>query len=385
MNYFLSPRYQLKWLEFPSLYDMVKDELYELDDAAFQFLRRCADQDGCDGDEYGREFLDYVIEEGFLTSKPVNSRRPPIRRSADPSLRYLELQITRRCNLRCGHCYIGPSEDLELPLETILSVMTEFEGMQGLRLLITGGEPLLHRGFQSLNTALPGYAFRKILFTNGALLTEAIISSLNVDEIQVSIDGLEAGHDALRGKGTYTKAMHAITLGLNAGREVSVSTIVHAENLEDFDEMERLFRGIGVKDWTVDVPCLAGNLRDNPRFHLKPGTSGRYLRYGFGEGLHGGGDGFACGAHLASAMADGSVARCAFYSHRSVGHIKEGLDVCWKRLVPVRMEELACDCNLRDNCRGGCRYRAELLGDPYGKDLYRCVACDVSTGDTRRD
>lgn len=374
MRYFLSPHCALKQLEHPSVYNMRSDELYELDEPAFAFLQRCADEEGCSPEGCDKEFLEYTLKEGILTDRRVKAKRPPVQKSPEPSLRYLELQITTRCNLRCRHCYIGSPEDVELPLEKIERVLAEFEKMQGLRLLITGGEPLIPRDFTEINELLSQYAFRKVLFTNGILLTEESVKSLGVDEIQVSIDGLESGHDALRGTGTFKRALKAIETARGAGFDVSVSTMVHSQNLDEFYGMEKLFRSLGVKDWSVDVPCEEGNLRNNPSFRPGPEVAGRYLRYGFGEGLHGGGEGFACGLHLASVLADGMIAKCAFYRSASAGSVDEGLSVCWSRITPVPLDELECDCTVRDTCRGGCRYRAELLGNPLGRDLYRCFA-----------
>jgi radical SAM protein with 4Fe4S-binding SPASM domain len=374
MRYFLAPTCVLKWLETPCIYNIRTDELYELDEDAFDFLRKSAEDEGSSGEGCDSDFLRYALSEGILTTVRPSVRRPLIKKSPESSLRYLELQITTRCNLRCRHCYIGPPEDRELSLEELKPILREFEEMQGLRLLITGGEPLLHSEFRDINDHLADYQFRKVLFTNGVLLTREVIKSLKVDEVQVSMDGLEAGHDSLRGKGTYRRVLDAVRMLRDAGFDVSVATMVHPENLDQFDEMETLFRGLEVKDWTVDVPCAEGNLKDNPSFFLKPEVAGRYLRYGFGEGLHGGGEGFACGLHLASVTADGKVAKCSFYRHSPLGAVREGLGVCWKRLNHVRLEELECDCEVRDSCRGGCRYRAELLGNPLGKDLYRCYA-----------
>ena len=37
----LEPGYILRELESPVVYNFIKDELYELDDEAFQFLKKC--------------------------------------------------------------------------------------------------------------------------------------------------------------------------------------------------------------------------------------------------------------------------------------------------------------------------------------------------------
>jgi radical SAM protein with 4Fe4S-binding SPASM domain len=381
----LSPEYVLKWLETPCVYNIRKDELYELDEAAFAFLKRAAGEHGCSAQGCDKEFLEYALSEGILTAGKVHGKRPLIKKSPGPSLRYLELQITTRCNLRCKHCYIGPPEDLELSLGELTPLLREFEERQGLRLLITGGEPLLHRQFREINDCLPDYAFRKVLLSNGVLFHRDLIKSLNVDEVQVSIDGLESGHDSLRGKGTFRKTLDSVRMLRDEGFEVSVATMVHSGDLDEFDEMEKLFQSIGIKHWSVDVPCVEGNLKDNPLFRVEPDVAGRYLRYGFGEGLHGGGEGFACGVHLASVTADGKVTKCAFYKYSPVGGVDEGLDVCWKRLTPVRLDDLECDCDIRELCRGGCRFRAELLGNPLGKDLYRCFAYGQKADSHSRD
>ena len=64
------------------------------------------------------------------------------------------------------------------------------------------------------------YAKQKIPFvhvvTNGSLLTEEVIAKLaatGVDEISVSIDGLEETHDRIRGEhGAFTKTVATIKI-----------------------------------------------------------------------------------------------------------------------------------------------------------------------------
>jgi radical SAM protein with 4Fe4S-binding SPASM domain len=371
MRYFLAKDVCLKWLEEPAVYHLKNDELYDLDEEAFGFLKTCAGKEGGMIDD--PDILAFCLEEGLLSDEDAAVKRPPGARAPSPSLRYLELQITDRCNLRCGHCYIGERpESHELSVDRIRAVLTEFEGMQGLRVLITGGEPLMHSSFDAVNALLPGFSMRRVLFTNGLLLSERKIDSLNVHEIQISIDGLEEAHDMLRGQGTFSKAMAAVRLCLDKGIDVSVSTMVHAKNLADFDGMDRLFRELGVKDWTVDVPCSAGRLEENKQFRVRPEEGGRFLGYGFGGGIHSSAEGFGCGLHLMSVSADGQASKCTFYADRSVGRIEEGLRECWTRIVPVRLADLACDCAYLEVCRGGCRFRAEQTGGPCGKDLYKC-------------
>lgn len=375
MRYYLAPHVVLKHLEQLSVYHIANDELYELDAESFSVLRECVAPTGCEITD--SDFLAYCIEEGILTAEKGSSVQPPVTQSPVPSLRYLELQITDRCNLACRHCYIGDAAQHDLAPHQIHAICAEFERLQGLRLLVTGGEPLMHRSFGEINNMLSGFAFRKVLFTNGLLLTDRILKDLHVEEIQISIDGMEHGHDCIRGKGTFQKALDALSRAGQAGFDVSVSTMVHGSNLDEFPAMDSLFREIGVKDWTVDVPCVIGRLAENPVLQIAPETGGKYLSYGFGEGLHGSESGFGCGLHLMAVMADGKAAKCTFYGDRAVGRIDEGLGTCWGKISPVRISDLSCDCAFIESCRGGCRYRAELCGDRLGKDLYRCRMHDI--------
>jgi len=370
MSFHLARQAALKWLETPSVYQIARDEVYELDEESFRFLSSCASDDGCDNRDSA--FIDYCLEEGLLTRETVTLKRPRLKPSPDPSLRYLELQLTSRCNLRCRHCYLGDGAPRELGPVQVRSVLKEFEEMQGLRVLLTGGEPLLHSRFDEINEMLPDLFLRKVLFTNGVLLKKDVLKRLKVHEIQVSIDGMTAAHDAVRGSGTWDVALDAVRRALDSGFEVSVSTMVHPGNLGDFDAMEQLFRSLGVNDWTVDVPCAVGRLKDNRELTVSPEVGGRYLGYGFGGGMHATGPGYACGLHLMAVLPDGTAAKCTFYGDRAVGAISEGLRACWQRIRPMRLENLDCKCEYLEACRGGCRYRAELLDNPQGRDLYRC-------------
>lgn len=370
MNYYLTRNAALKWLEVPMIYNLKNDELYELDHDSFEFLKKCASEQGCGTKDGG--FIDYCLEEGILTSEKYAVHRPPLLKSQEPSLRYLELQITTACNLKCKHCYLGDEATNELSLKQMRDILNEFEKMQGLRVLITGGEPLLHRRFSELNEMLSHFSFRTVLFTNGTMLTSEILTMLQVDEIQISIDGLETAHDALRGSGTFKQSMNAIGCALDAGFDVSLATMAHPMNVGDFDEMERMFKKMGIRDWTVDVPCSEGRLKEHEEFLISPEDGGKFLGYGFGGGLHSTEPGYACGLHLMSVMADGRIAKCSYYRGCAAGTLDAGLAAAWSGIRPVPLKALSCACDYVEVCRGGCRYRAELIDGPRGRDLYRC-------------
>jgi len=239
----INPHCALKNLEEPCLYDIENDELYELGQDAYQFLLRCSQGERPVVRKEDEGFIQYCLSENLIrwADTPLRKRQF-VRQSPIPSLRYLELQLTDRCNLRCRHCYLGEGGHKDLSFEQALRVMKEFEEMQGLRLLLSGGEPLLYPQFWKVNDLLMDYDFRSVLLSNGNLITKEVAKKLRVREVQVSLDGMKEGHEMLRGRGTFRKALKAIDHLQEAGIQLSVATMIHKDNLKEFDSLAALLQ-----------------------------------------------------------------------------------------------------------------------------------------------
>jgi sulfatase maturation enzyme AslB (radical SAM superfamily) len=207
----LTPHSVLKNLEEPYLYNIESDELYELNTDAYQFLLKICRGENPSFREEDEEFIQFCLSENLIAlSETPFKRKLFLNPSPIPSLRYLELQITDRCNLKCRHCYIGESVHQDLSIGQIQKVLEEFEEIQGLRLLLSGGEPLLHPHFWQINDILHNHAFRSVLLSNGTLITKEVAKRLRVHEVQISLDGMKQGHESLRGEGTFEKTMMAL-------------------------------------------------------------------------------------------------------------------------------------------------------------------------------
>ncbi|NWF94002.1 MAG: radical SAM protein [Syntrophaceae bacterium] len=382
----IAPHCSLKRLEEPYLYDIENDELYELSEEAYQFLLKCLQGERVSVRKEDEEFIQYCLSENLIapTETPIKREEVP-HASPIPSLRYLEFQITDRCNLRCRHCYIGECLHRNIPFEKILRVLKEFEEIQGLRLLLSGGEPLLHPHFWKINDVLRDYAFRSVLLSNGILITREVARRLHVHEVQVSLDGMKEGHESIRGEGTFEKVLEAVDHLQEADIRVSIATMVHQKNLKEFDALASLIQSKNIGEWNVDVPCISGRMEESRDLWVSPSEAGPYLRYGYGGGLHSSEKNATCGAHLCAILPNGDVAKCGLFSREPVGRIDEGLRVCWERVPRIRLKELTCNCSEIEECRGGCRYRAKLQGDLFQPDLFQCYARGVLKGGERND
>jgi radical SAM protein with 4Fe4S-binding SPASM domain len=377
----LAPHCALKRLEVPTLYDIREDQAYELDEEAFAYLASGPPRAAAAASPESAALLDFCRGEGLLVAVPAPAPvAVPAAPACTPTLRYLLVHVTDRCNLACRHCFVGAPRGRELPLGDVLRLAEEFEALQGLRFIVSGGEPLRHRAFWELNERLPAFRFRSILLSNGTLVDPPTARALRFHEVQVSLDGLEESHDRLRGPGSFARAFRGLANLVDAGVAVSVSSVAHAGNLDDFDRLARLLEDLPLRGWSVDVPCPAGTLRENLDLLPDPARAARVMGHSFGGGFYGSGGNYACGAHLAAVMADGTICKCGYYADRPAGRLPEPLAAAWGRLPRVTLDQLSCRCSHLASCRGGCRYRAQAHGCALGPDPVMCLSRGVPPG-----
>ena len=78
-----------------------------------------------------------------------------------------------------------------------------------------GGEPLTRPDLLDILEYGKNKQLAVSVVSNGLLLTKEYIEQLNkqnLDTFWISLDGLEKNHEALRGIGTYSKALNALKL-----------------------------------------------------------------------------------------------------------------------------------------------------------------------------
>ncbi|HEY8233905.1 MAG TPA: radical SAM protein, partial [Vicinamibacteria bacterium] len=116
--------------------------------------------------------------------------------------------LTKRCNLRCSHCYIsaGPFETAESELTTAEChrVIDELLAVNPSPMLIlSGGEPLVRDDLEEIASHASGRGATVVVGTNGTTLTEprvAMLKRAGVSGVAVSVDSLDAEtHDHFRG------------------------------------------------------------------------------------------------------------------------------------------------------------------------------------------
>lgn len=377
----------LKLLEKKYLYNFLKDELYEIDDDAFNFLSRCTGRSSLQSilnntgisQTEAEELIQYLISESCVENSKSSSapERFEVQQSTLPSLRYLQMHITEKCNLNCRHCYLGAKIQKDINLNLAMKVIAEFGGT-GLKLLITGGEPLLCSHLWKILAYARKFPVRVELLSNGILINEAIAKRLSrcVHCLQISLDGMQRGHEFLRGEGSFLKTIQGIKSAAKY-LPVSIATMIHSRNLDEFEEMAILVEELGAKEWLLDVPSPAGSAKENEEIIPDYVDAIKILKsYGFGYDTHSGDEEYSCGSHLCSVHVDGSVSKCGFFRDAVGSAAEKPLELCWRKVVAwytPKTKELECsECKALEECRGGCRYRALVNKGLYSKDLLMC-------------
>jgi Fe-coproporphyrin III synthase len=117
------------------------------------------------------------------------------------SLPILALSVHSACNCRCVMCDIwkANSEKREISSDDLSRHVDAIRSLRVQRVMLTGGEPLLHRNLWALCAELQSLKIRITLVTTGLLIDRhaAEIASC-IDTVVISLDGPQEVHDAIR-------------------------------------------------------------------------------------------------------------------------------------------------------------------------------------------
>ncbi len=174
---------------------------------------------------------------------------------------FIQWHLTERCNLQCKHCYQtgGKSEELSLEeirvvLDEIIDMLEVWEEMYELEfspsMNVTGGEPFLRQDLFEILEEMSLAGFAISLLTNGTLIdTEKAeqLARFGINRVQVSIEGPEAIHDSIRGKGSFAASCKGVKHLVEAGLRVTLNATLSEINAEKFQDMIAIAQTLGVQ------------------------------------------------------------------------------------------------------------------------------------------
>lgn len=164
----------------------------------------------------------------------------------------LTWEVTLACNLRCRHCLSasGVPAARELSTAEALDLVEQLHEASVFQVNFGGGEPLLRPDFEDILAACHRRGIVTCISTNGLLLDARRVERLSASglvAVQVSLDGAHRlTCDALRGAGTYHRALAALRLLGRSPIPTSVNTVLTGGNASEIPELHRLAESLGV-------------------------------------------------------------------------------------------------------------------------------------------
>jgi cyclic pyranopterin phosphate synthase len=174
------------------------------------------------------------------------AQAPPLVDAFGRTVTYLRVSVTDRCDLRCVYCMAEhmtflPKAEV-LSLEELDRIASAFVGLGVRKLRLTGGEPLVRKGFMTLVEGLSrhlrsGALEELTLTTNGTRLAEFAedLARLGVRRINVSLDTLKP--DLFR-RLTRGGDLGKVLAGIEAARAAGLAVKINAVALKDDNAAE---------------------------------------------------------------------------------------------------------------------------------------------------
>ena len=319
----------------------------------------------------------------------------------------LTWELTYACNLSCVHCLSssGRRDPRELNTAECKRLIDEFERMQVFYVNIGGGEPTVRPDFWELVDYATAHHVGVKFSTNGLRITPDVARKLagsDYIDVQISLDGATAEvNDAVRGRGSFDMAMHAMRNLAEAGfAGFKISVVMTRHNVAQLDAFKaiadsfgaqlRITRlrpsGRGADVWDELHPTAAQQrqLYDWLVAHgenVLTGDSFFHLA-GYGQGLPGLN---MCGAGRVVCLIDpvGDVYACPFAIHDAflAGNVcgTGGFAEVWRSselFTDLRRPQSggACtSCSAFDACQGGCMAAKFFTGLPLDGPDPECV------------
>jgi len=172
-------------------------------------------------------------------------------------------ELTLRCNMRCADCRAAGAAMArrELTVQECLRVAEQLIEQGCRRVTFIGGEIFLYDGWDRIARRLDDGKVRVSVTTNGLLSGRKLIDQLRrarPANIGVAIDGMEAGHEYVRGvPGSFRRAVDLMGRLRAEAFAVGVVTSLTESNVGDLPAMYDMLLGLGAEFWQIQLAASA--------------------------------------------------------------------------------------------------------------------------------
>jgi 12,18-didecarboxysiroheme deacetylase len=161
--------------------------------------------------------------------------------------------ITRRCNLKCVHCYAHAKNitfNNELSTQEGKNLLDDLADFGVPVILFSGGEPLTRKDLPELAAYAVKKGMRAVISTNGTLITPQkarTLKEIGLSYVGISLDGMEEINDRFRGvKGAFRSALEGIENCKKAGIKVGLRFTISKSNVSEISNIFKLLQDMGI-------------------------------------------------------------------------------------------------------------------------------------------
>ncbi len=167
--------------------------------------------------------------------------------------------MTKRCNLKCVHCYAHAIEENEAadPISTSQAkvMIDDLANFGSPVILFSGGEPLIRKDLTELAHYATSKGMRAVISTNGTLITKEKakeFKEVGFSYVGISLDGGEEIHDKFRAvKGSFRRALEGVQNAMAEGIKVGVRFTINKQNYQDIPTIFQI-----LKDYEIPRACF---------------------------------------------------------------------------------------------------------------------------------
>ena len=190
----------------------------------------------------------------------------PLRRRGAGTVKPVVIwNLTRRCNLKCRHCYTV-SADVDFPGELshdqAMATLADLGDFGIPALILSGGEPLDRRDLFEIAAEARKRVRMLALSTNGTKIhgeTADRVAEIGFDYVGISIDGVGSTNDWFRGvEGAFANALRGVRACKARGIKVGLRFTLTRDNAPQLTDLLRLCDDEGVDKFYLSHLVYAG-------------------------------------------------------------------------------------------------------------------------------
>ena len=189
---------------------------------------------------------------------------------------YAVWEITLKCNLACQHCgsRAGEARSQELSTLEALNLVQQLAEVGIQEVTLIGGEAFMRPDWLEIAQAITEAGMICGMTTGGfgiSLETAQKMKDAGIQVVSVSVDGLEATHDHLRGKtGSWEWAFKTMSHLKQVGIPFGCNTQINRLSAPEFPQIYEKIRDAGIFTWQIQLTVPMGNAADNHQILLQP-------------------------------------------------------------------------------------------------------------------